>query len=221
MPRRNPSPLPCDLVPGFAQARLNLALLHFKAKRLPAEPGILSPGAARRAGTCRGVERGGAGPHRIAAVRRSPQRLCARGAEQARVRGSALQPELRPVQPRRFRRGAPRDEARHRARSVLRAAKVRAGDRLPVRASRAFDRAGPGRRGACRRARDRRFRVRRNAARLAVHVVDPGDRSRGRPTAAVPIPTGWPSTICRRDCTTGRQRRSVARCCAAPIGRPA
>ena len=71
--------------PTFAQARLNLALLLFKAKRLPAERRGVPPGAGRRAGARGGVERRRAGADGAAAVRRSAQCLRPRGPEPARI----------------------------------------------------------------------------------------------------------------------------------------
>ena len=83
----------------------------------------------------------------------------------AGVRRGALQPELRALQPRRLRGRAARDEARARARPVLRRAEVRAGDRSRVRGSRSLDRPRPRRGKAAGRER-RGVRVRCRASSI-------------------------------------------------------
>ena len=85
---------------------------------------------------------------RAAQVRGRAQRVRARDSGAAGLRRSALQHELHALEPRRFRGRAARDEARARARPVLRRAEVRAGDGRRVRGSRHLDPARPRRRAA-------------------------------------------------------------------------
>ena len=170
----------------------------------------------------RRVERHRTGADRAAEVRGSAQRVRAGRPEPTGLRRGALQSELRPLQPRRFRRRAARDQARAGARSVLRAAEVRAWRSISSTRSRSLDRARTWA-GRPRRRGDRGFRVRHGRTRLAVRdaCASQSDRSGARrqpaETPAEANPYGMAPTTCRRDCTSARRRASRALQREAPV----
>ena len=204
--------------PTFAKARLNLALLLSKGKRLPARARGVSPACSRRSPRTR--RRGTASvscSSELQQVRGRAQRVRARDPVEPRLRRSALQPELHAVEPRRLRGRAARDEARARARSVLRRAEVRAGDRPRVRGSGPLDSAGssaPSERTTTS-VEDFAFDPRLLDSlftELAPAIA--GDRRAPSDAESYAV-SRWRPTICRRASTIARRPRRVARCRAA------
>ena len=171
--------------PAFVKAWLNLALLLYQREAAAARARGVPPGADGRGRAAGGVERRRARARRAQEVRGRAQRVRPRDPRAAGLRGGALQPGLHALEPRRLRGRAARHEARARARSVLRAAEVRARDRPRVRGSGSLDRAGARRRRADGRGRWRASRSMRSCwTRCSRHVAGAlavATRPRSRP----------------------------------------